>query len=46
VTEGAGIADLADGYLGQIIKLEPVRVVSQEPHRVAAVAVVDQRSRL
>jgi hypothetical protein len=32
--EGAGIEDLVDGRLGQVIEVEAVRVVPQECHHV------------
>ena len=43
VAEGAGIEDLVDGHLGQVIELEAVRVVPQELHHLPAVPVVHQR---
>ena len=43
VPEGAGIEDLVDGLLNQVIEPEAVRVVPQELHHLREIAVVHQR---
>ena len=43
MTEGAGVEDLVDGLLDQVIERDAVRVVPEELHHLAEIAVVHQR---